>query len=685
MNRIINYFLFVLCLVSTFILTINSLTLVEASEAYPYKGAITSGTLTVHSTPDYYDSSYVTELAYGTVVDVLERHKNSSGKDTSIVKIQYDGDKIGYVSGNFLVNLDASTLTLDAPGLETYNDYCNTLVTNGFDKSYCPYLYHLHVKYPNWKFTADKVGVTLESAAISQQEKGVLQTSNKNYWYSSVPIEGDYYYVNANVIAAVMDPRNSLFEDRIFQFLDVEESKDIYNDVTLSSISTKGNLALFVNNFKNVGVKYQMTPVHLMARSRQEGADRAGYSATTGLYTTNAGHTSSQGYSLDGYYNFYNIGSYASGYYKYTVQRGLAYAAGFLADDTCISFDTVGKPYYDELKCGKLDFQRPWNTPEKAIEGGADFLKIRYIGKGQDTLYFQKFNVSSYKVDPMHTNQYMTNVAAPLNEALIMYDAYTAGELMNSNFNFIIPVYENMPEAIYQPINKSNNTRLSNITIDDKNFTEFDPDVVEYNYNLVTTEDTFKIGAKTEHSLSIISGTGDYTFVEGFVQVKIVVTAEDGSSTTYVMNIKKVVPEDVVTVDSIVANMGVKVTGDIIYGLSPDTAISTLVNTVTLNKGEAKVTDVNGKVKSSGSYVTGDKITVIGTSEEKTYNLAVRGDINGDGLVDLKDFVLIQSHILQKNALTDVKFYAGDVNFDGNIVLADFVLVQSHILKKQSL
>jgi hypothetical protein len=54
-------------------------------------------------------------------------------------------------------------------------------------------------------------------------------------------------------------------------------------------------------------------------------------------------------------------------------------------------------------------------------------------------------------------------------------------------------------------------------------------------------------------------------------------------------------------------------------------------------------------------------------------------------LVDLKDFVLIQSHILQKSALTDVKFYAGDVNFDGNIVLADFVLVQSHILKKQSL
>ena len=53
--------------------------------------------------------------------------------------------------------------------------------------------------------------------------------------------------------------------------------------------------------------------------------------------------------------------------------------------------------------------------------------------------------------------------------------------------------------------------------------------------------------------------------------------------------------------------------------------------------------------------------------------------------MDLKDFVLIQSHILGKSTLTGVKNFAGDVNYDGKIILADFVLVQSHILKKQSL
>ncbi len=683
MNRVINYFLFFFCIIGTYLITLNGMKIVNAAEEYPYKGAISSATLVVHNQPNTLSSSSVTEIAYGTVVDVVEK---VSGKN--IVKIKYDGDKEGYVSSNFVVNLDANTLTENVEGFETYDEYCNVLVSSGFDKSYCPYLYYLHVKYPKWIFIADKVGVTLENASISQQGKGVLETDNQNYWYNNIPIEGSYYYVNSSVIAAIMDPRNSLFEDRIFQFVDVEESKDIHNDLGLSSISTNGNLAKFVVNFKNVSTKYSISPVHLMARSRQEGADKASYSATSGTYTTTTGRTSEQGYSLDGYYNFYNIGSFASGWYRYTVQRGLAYAAGYLIDKPeCIIVDPNNPSiaYYDDVNCEKISYQRPWNTPEKAIEGGADFLKLNYIGKGQDTLYFQKFNVSSYKSDPMHTNQYMTNLGAPLNEALIMYSAYRNGGLLNSEFKFVIPVYETMPEAIYQPINKSHNNRLSGITINDKNFESFDADVVEYNYNLVTTEDTFIVDAKTESNLSILTGTGEYSFVDGIAQVKLSVTAEDGSVNVYVINVKKYIPEEVVTVDDIVANMGIRINDNVIYGISPDTAISTLINTVTKNKGEVKVTDQNNQIKSGGSYVTGDKITIIGTNEERTFNIAVRGDINGDGVVDLKDFVLIQSHILGKNSLTDIRQYAGDINYDGKIVLADFVLVQSHILKKQVL
>ena len=121
------------------------------------------------------------------------------------------------------------------------------------------------------------------------------------------------------------------------------------------------------------------------------------------------------------------------------------------------------------------------------------------------------------------------------------------------------------------------------------------------------------------------------------------------------------------------------------YGVSPDTSVTSIVNTVTKNKGEAKITDINGKVKSSGSFVTGDKITIVGTSEEKTFDIAVRGDISGDGIVKINDLILVQSHILEKNTLKDIKMYAADVNYDGIVKINDLILVQSHILEKNKL
>lgn len=698
MKKIVNVLLLVLFVTGTILLT-WSVSIARASEVFPFNGIINADSLVVYK-GNTTDSGVLTELAYGTSVTVLE------DATTKFYKISFDNGTIGYTWKSYIINVDNSVLTSDASGsgVETYNDYCNKLVTDGFDKSYCPYLYYLHSKYPLWKFVPEKIGVTLESATQSEEGKVVLQTGNTNYWYSTKPIEGSYYYINDTVIASFMDPRNSLFEETIFQFLDLEQSKAIVNDTALMSIAgTNGNLRNYLTEFKEAGLNNEINPLHIMARSKQEGANKssydeetdtyvASYSAVAGLYTTTYGRTSSQGYSLDGYYNFFNIGSYADSEYAYTVQRGLAYAAGFIGNDSCITIGEDGLAYYDATKvydedkvCGELTYQRPWNTPAKAILGGSEFIASGYVKKGQDTLYFQKFNVSSYSQYNKYTHQYMTNIFAPMSESGTLFSAYTAGNLLNSEFVFVIPVYENMPEDNYQAVDKSSNSRLSSVTINDKAFTEFDADVVEYNYNLVTTEDTFKVGAKTEDSLSTVVGTGDYTFVDGVATITLVVTAEDESTTTYAINVKKVVPEEVVTVDDIVSKMGIKVNGDIIYSVSPDTAISTLVNTVTKNKGEASVTDSTGKAKASGSYVTGDKITIKGTSESKTFTIAVRGDINGDGMVKINDLILVQSHILEKNILTGVKFYAADVNYDGYIKINDLILVQSHILEKSNL
>jgi beta-N-acetylglucosaminidase len=51
----------------------------------------------------------------------------------------------------------------------------------------------------------------------------------------------------------------------------------------------------------------------------------------------------------------------------------------------------------------------PWNSPYRSIVGGAKFISQNYISRGQNTLYFQKFDVISND-DGLYKHQYMTNI-----------------------------------------------------------------------------------------------------------------------------------------------------------------------------------------------------------------------------------------------------------------------------------
>ena len=609
MKKIIKCFLILLFGIGTILLSIK-LEIINAAENYPYNGMTTGDSLVVHNKANTNSNSAVTELAFGTGVKV-------TGKSGNMYKITYDTNKTGYVSANYVINVDAGKRTTNVSGIETYDNYCNSLISKGFDRSYCQYLYHLHSKYPNWEFKADVLEYTLDEATAEEEGKVVLQTKNSNYWLNGKYIEGDYYYINQAVIASFMDPRNSLYESLIFQFLDLESSKNISNDNALKKIAGSGNLSKYFDEFEKAAVTVSINPVHIMARSEQEGANKSNYGAITGLYTTSTGRKSAQGYSLDGYYNFYNIGSYTDSNYDYTVQRGLAYAAGFLESNSCIVKNSNGKYEYSASECGQLSYNRPWNTPEKAIIGGAEFIANDYVRKGQDTLYYQKFNVSTYSSYTDFSHQYMTNIHAPVNEGGRIYEAYKAGNLLNSKFTFIIPVYKNMSPDVSEPVDKSSNSRLSSISIDGKAISDFDAVRVEYTYNAITSANSIKVEAKTEDSKASVSGTGTYNFTsDGTVKVTLTVTAEDGSKTVYVVDIKKVVPSESITVNDVVSKMGVKVDGSIMYGISPGTEVSTLVKTVTSNKGQASVVNSSNKSKTTGALASGDKITISGTNEK---------------------------------------------------------------------
>lgn len=91
-----------------------------------------------------------------------------------------------------------------------------------------------------------------------------------------------------------------------------------------------------------------------------------------------------------------------------------------------IGATSSANPIANGLKWAKSGstYQRPWNTPEKSILGGAQYLGEKYINAGQNTMYLQRFNVKSNGTYSIYTHQYMTNISGAASEAASTADAY---------------------------------------------------------------------------------------------------------------------------------------------------------------------------------------------------------------------------------------------------------------------
>ena len=87
----------------------------------------------------------------------------------------------------------------------------------------------------------------------------------------------------------------------------------------------------------------------------------------------------------------------------------------------------------------------PWDSIDKAITGGALWIASGYIDKGQDTLYFQKFDVINDGSE-LYVHQYAQNIMMAYSESVRYYNSYKNIGMLDQGFEFMIPVYSNMPE-----------------------------------------------------------------------------------------------------------------------------------------------------------------------------------------------------------------------------------------------
>ena len=240
-----------------------------------------------------------------------------------------------------------------------------------------------------------------------------------------------WYAASTSTIAYYIDPRNFFNERNIFMFEDLsynpsfhtrEGIENMLKGTFMSGKTASSDGKTYVDAFIEAANTYHISPYVLISRVIQE----VGASGSTIVSGTVAGY--------EGYYNFYNIGATAAGGDKnQTIINGLIYAKN-----------------------------QGWNSPYKAVVGGASFLSNNYVNVGQKTEYLQKWDL----IGPSYADhQYMQNIQAPYSQSYKTYNGYNSTNLLNSSFAFYIPIFNNMPDKTTFPNTGNPNNYLSSLTV----------------------------------------------------------------------------------------------------------------------------------------------------------------------------------------------------------------------------
>lgn len=621
-----------------------------------YSARVTGNNVSVRSGTST-SSSQVTTLSLGANVEILSTINATNGCSAGVwYKIQYSGTKTGYICKNYVAKKE-DIIAHD-------EEYKKELLEKGFPESYIPYLTYLHKKYPKWTFIPHMTELNFATSVDMEEGKNYMQSKNEAYITSTTPAEGSSWYkVNSAVIAFYMDPRNWLTENRIFMFEDlkyIEEYETLYPSL-VKSIFGSGKLSgdKYTIPMLNVAKSLSLSPLAIATRIRLEvGAN--------GSASTSGESFVWKGVTYSGYYNFFNIGAYEAtidGVKVSAVKRGLLYAAKLIN------------------RSGEL-----WNNVETAITEGSNTLANSYVKKGQDTLYYQKFNVSPYTTSSKYSHQYMTNIQAPATEGNQTYGAYRDSNTLDSELVFKIPVYDNMPEVTSLPTPGNPNCELSDIKIDTYSLSpKFDSDVVTYDVYIPTSITKINITATPESDLSTISGGGEIILESDETVVTLNVTAQSGNQKKYTITIHKV--DDTTSVEEVIASSSYVINNTYLTKINNSTKIQTIIDDLIKNGAKSvSVTNSSNNIVSNDSLLaTNQKITINTAIDTKSYTVVVKGDTSGDGNVTILDLLQVQKHIKKLSTLKNANFLAADTSGDGAVTILDLLQIQKHIKKVKSL
>lgn len=258
----------------------------------------------------------------------------------------------------------------------------------------------------NWEVTYFDVPMSWKKVLDAQDlgEQNLIGVKSKASYIETLEGNQDGWVPpTREVIAYYMDPRNFVNDEaKMFQFLDLsynpdETAKAIDEFLDQTAYKNYGDVIIEASKANDVSAYYIVAKL-----VGEAGSD---------------GNPLTEG-TVSGYENYFNPFNHGAG----------------------------GETDREVLVNGALFAKkRGWTTFDAGLKGGIEEFCRNYIHKGQNTVYFQKFDVIA---DDGYFHQYMQNVEVSKLEGTKLYNLYKDNGLLDNNLRFKIPKYKDLPEEI---------------------------------------------------------------------------------------------------------------------------------------------------------------------------------------------------------------------------------------------
>lgn len=328
------------------------------------------------NTVGYMNVAYFSNNPYQPIKKTYKETAYTSTFSSALTKTMAGNPQTDKKPANSYINVEAIKLTGTNKG--------TAITTNGQVRSTASKTGFVQGKLKNAE------AITILSTVTASDGSKWYKFNFNRQWFNAAQVDTSYY----------LNPNNFDKSSATFlQFLVL--SKPAYIDVNEANkniLDGKGILANKANSFSTAAKTYNVNEIYLISHALLETGNGTSQLAN--------GVTVSK---VDGkpvtpkkVYNMYGIGAVDS----------------------------------DPLRGGsEYAYKQGWDTPEKAIIGGANFVAQNYISKGQDTLYKMRYNPANPGV-----HLYATDIGWAIKQTTGMQNLYK--QLSSYTQEFDVPKYK---------------------------------------------------------------------------------------------------------------------------------------------------------------------------------------------------------------------------------------------------